>query len=84
MRILLALLVVFCFSLEATAGPPGGDATARSKFYDFENMVIDGEIKKPTSLYTDVRKRARFDRLLRLKKSFMGKLMSTAKERVFK
>jgi len=83
MRILLALLIVFSFSLEAAAGPPGGEA-ARTKFYDFGDMLINGEIKKPTSLYTDVRQKAKFDRLLKLKKSFMNKLMNTAREKVFK
>tara|TARA_Y100000034_G_scaffold64483_1_gene78013 strand:+ start:2467 stop:2640 length:174 start_codon:yes stop_codon:yes gene_type:complete len=56
----------------------------RSKFYDFSEQLIDGEIKKPTTLYTDVRKQVRFDRLLKLKKSFLPKLFATAKERVFK
>ena len=83
MRILLALLIVFCFSLEAVAGPPGGD-TARTKFYDFDDMLIDGEIKKPTGLYTNIREKAKFDRLLKLRKSFLGKLMGTAREKVFK
>jgi len=56
----------------------------RSKFYDFSEQLIDGEIKKPTSLYTDARKSVKFDRLLRLKKSFLPKLFDTAKDRVFK
>jgi hypothetical protein len=57
---------------------------ARSKFYDFSEQLIDGEIKKPTTLYTDSRKRVQFDRLLRLKKSFLPSLFDTAKEKVFK
>tara|TARA_Y100001938_G_C8090400_1_gene434678 strand:- start:1972 stop:2226 length:255 start_codon:yes stop_codon:yes gene_type:complete len=56
----------------------------KSKFYDFNEQLIDGEIKKPTSLYTDARQKVKFDRLLRLKKSFMPELFKTAKERVFK
>ena len=58
--------------------------TPKSKFYDFNEQLIDGEIKKPTSLYTDARQKVKFDRLLRLKKSFMPELFKTAKERVFK
>ena len=58
--------------------------TPKSKFYDFNEQIIDGEIKKPTSLYTDARQKVQFDRLLRLKKSFMPELFKTAKERVFK
>ena len=56
----------------------------RAKFYDFNEQLIDGEIKKPTTLYTDARDKVRFDRLLRLKKSFLHDLFDTAKESVFK
>ena len=56
----------------------------KSKFYDFNDQIIDGEIKKPTTLYTDARDRVKFDRLMKLKKSFMKDLFNTAKEKVFK
>ena len=64
---------------EAAAAPP-----QKSKFYDFNEQVIDGEIKKPTSIYVDSRQKAKFDRLLRLKKSFLPKLFKTSKNKVFK
>ena len=81
------LFVAICFIFSAAvgsamAGPPKNPA--RSKFYDFSEQLIDGEIKKPTALYTDSRQRVKFERLLRLKKSFMRDLFSTARERVFK
>jgi len=56
----------------------------KSKFYDFGAQVIDGEIKKPTALYTDSKKKVKFDRLLKLKKSFIPDLMNTSKERTFR
>jgi len=56
----------------------------RSKFYDFSEQLIDGEIKKPTALYTDSRQKVKFERLLRLKKSFLRPLFDTAREKVFK
>jgi hypothetical protein len=56
----------------------------KSKFYDFGEQVIDGEIKKPTALYTDSKKKVKFDRLLKLKKSFIPDLMNTSKERTFR
>jgi len=56
----------------------------KSKFYDFNEQLIDGERKKPTTLYLDSREKVRFDRLMKLKKSFLPKLFNTAKERVFK
>tara|TARA_R110002074_G_scaffold245407_2_gene417335 strand:- start:243 stop:443 length:201 start_codon:yes stop_codon:yes gene_type:complete len=56
----------------------------RAKFYDFNDQLIDGEIKKPSTLYTDSRDRVKFNRLLRLKKSFMKELFNSSKEKVFK
>jgi hypothetical protein len=66
----------------------GNEASAqkspKAKFYDFNEQVIDGEIKKPTALYTDSKKKVKFDRLLKLKKSFIPDLMKTSEERTFK
>tara|TARA_B100000287_G_scaffold394151_1_gene407982 strand:+ start:493 stop:738 length:246 start_codon:yes stop_codon:yes gene_type:complete len=59
-------------------------ASPKSKFYDFNEQLIDGQIKKPTTLYTDAREQVKFERLLKLKKSFLNDLFDTAKERVFK
>lgn len=59
-------------------------AGSRAKFYDFQDQLIDGEIKKPAALYTSVRDSVKFDRLLRLKKSFLKDLFKTMKERVFR
>ena len=56
----------------------------KSKFYDFSEQLIDGERKRPTTLYTDSRQQVKFDRLLKLKKSFLPRLFLTAKEKVFK
>jgi len=56
----------------------------RAKFYDFSEQIIDGEIKKPTALYTDSKKKVKFDRLLKLKKSFIPDLLKTSEERTFK
>ena len=81
---LLLLITVIFFAMgvlghaDAEAKPP------KSKFYDFSDQVIDGELKKPTALYTNARKKVEFDRLLNLKKSFMPDLMNTAKDKAFK
>jgi len=80
-RILASAVVIgalVSFSSAAIAAEP------KAKFYDFSDQLIDGEIKKPTTLYTDSRTQVKFDRLLKLKKSFMKSLLLTAKERVFK
>lgn len=78
-RCFVVLLLLVSFSQLVIAAPP-----QKSKFYDFGEQLIDGEIKKPTALYTDARKRARFGRLLKLKKSFLPKLFNTSKEKIFK
>ncbi len=75
---LLLLVAVVTFAGPATAADP------KAKFYDFSDQLIDGEIKKPTALYTDSRSQVKFDRLLSLKKDFMKALLLTAKERTFK
>ena len=82
MRYTISFLVIAFIILNMTAVAIAGQP--RAKFYDFNEQLIDGEIKKPTTLYTDVRDKVKFNRLLRLKKSFLPELFDTAKESVFK
>ena len=82
MKYFVAAVIAVIFILNITAITFAKQPKA--KFYDFNDQIIDGEIKKPTTLYTDSRERVKFDRLLKLKKSFMPQLFDTAKERVFK
>jgi len=79
--VLLAVLILMCTPLAsfAKAKPP-----TKSKFYDFSDQLIDGQIKRPTTLYTDARAQVKFGRLLKLKKSFIPKLFDTARESIFK
>lgn len=69
-----------------TLGATGSALAAepKSKFYDFTDQLIDGEIKKPTTLYSNVRKEAQFSRLLSLKKELLPLIFQARKERVFK
>ena len=80
-----AFLIAVVISLvlapsDVSAKPP----KTRTKFYDFSDQLIEGEIKKPTQLYVDARKKVKFERLLKLKKSFLPALFDTAKLKVFK
>ena len=79
-RFFLCAIILIATAVEATARTPD----PRAKFYDFSDQLIDGEIKKPTTLYTDARENVKFERLLRLKKSFMEDLFQTAKDPVFR
>ena len=81
-RVTFFTVILMMVSSTALSAPPKNNA--RSKFYDFNEQIIDGEIKKPTALYTNARQKVKFDRLLKLKKSFMPQLFKTAKEKVFK
>ena len=80
-KVVAALVLVGFVGL---SGQALAQSNQKSKFYDFSDQLIDGEIKKPTALYTDARTQVKFDRLLSLKKSFLKALLQTSKERVFK
>ena len=76
----LIILISFLFvPLPVNANP-----SVKSKFYNFDDQVIDGEIKKPTALYTNARQKVKFDRLLKLKKSFIPDLLKTSEDKTFK
>ena len=76
------MLFVSFLAIPAMANNP--PSSTKSKFYDFSEQLIDGERKKPSTLYLDSREKVKFDRLMKLKKSFLPKLFLTAKEKVFK
>ena len=79
--LLCMLIYVAVFSQIPTAQ---GKPPLKSKFYDFSETLIDGEIKKPTVTFNTSRGRIKFERLFRLKKSFLPDLYMTSKEKVFK
>ena len=72
----ITILVSFTFISASYAVKP---SKLRIKFYDFSEQLIDGEIKRPQALYTDVRQEIKFKRMLRIKKSFLGRLYNSAK-----
>lgn len=73
MRKLILVLLIVPFLL-------GNDKPAKTKFYNFDDLLINGEYKKPQVLYTDARQKVKFEKLLKLKKDFLPKLKSTAKD----
>lgn len=52
---------------------------SKAKFYDFSDQLIDGNIKKPSTIFMESRVRAKFDKLLKLKRSFIPRLLMTGK-----
>ena len=59
-------------------------AKSKAKFYDFSDQLIDGSIKKPSTIYMEARTRAKFAKLLGLKKSFIPRLLMTGRESLLK
>ncbi len=53
----------------------------KTKFYDFSDMLIDGQLKTPDLMKSDAREKAKFQRLLSLKKSFLPKIRETSEEK---
>jgi NADPH-dependent 7-cyano-7-deazaguanine reductase QueF-like protein len=82
MKYVISFVVFIIIILNTTAIVVAKEPKA--KFYDFNEQIIDGEIKKPMTLYTNSREQVKFERLLKLKKSFLQDLFDTAKESVFK
>lgn len=56
------------------------DGEERARFYDFENMLIDGEFRSPDLMQMEGRGQAQFDRLLNLQTSFLPKVQESSEE----
>ena len=72
MKKIIIILLILVF-LDAQATP-------KTKFYDFDDLLINGEYKKPQIMYTDTQTKVKFERLLKLKKNFIQKLRQTKRD----
>lgn len=77
MKKILALITILLISTPVFA-------KSKTRFYDFSDQLIDGNIKKPSTIYMEARTRAKFAKLLTLKKSFIPRLLMTGKESLLK
>lgn len=73
-KLLTILLISLILGSSASADEP------KTKFYDFDDLLINGEYKKPQVLYIDSDSRVKFERLLKLKKDFLPKLKNTHRD----
>ena len=80
----ITLCAVILFALGVVLINTANARQPKAKFYDFKDQIVDGELKKPSALYTNSRQKVKFNRLLRLKKSFLNNLYRSAKDKVFK
>ncbi|MBN1946869.1 MAG: hypothetical protein JW797_14440 [Bradymonadales bacterium] len=85
--ILLGTLVIGAgTALAQDAAPPQGEEQQAgaeqvpTRFYDFNEMLIDGEFMRPEGMFTRARDRARFQRLLNLRREFLSEIEQSAKE----
>ncbi len=84
-RIVLGLAMVLgVLAVPVVASAQDAEGDVKTKFYDFDDMLIDGELKKPEGLVVRANDKAKFDRLLNLKKSFLPKIEETAKDDALK
>ena len=78
------------FAQTKAAAPPAAGAPAapagavKEKFYNFDDLLIDGEYKKPNALLFTGRDKVKFDRLLKLRKSFIPVILTSDKERALR
>ena len=72
-RILLLLVVLLSPAIAQ-------DEAKKVKFYNFDDLLIDGKIRKPQILWTDARQKVKFERLLKLKKDLIPNLKNTKKD----
>jgi hypothetical protein len=52
----------------------------KSQVISMENLELDGSAKRPDFMKTSIMRNSKFKRLLRLKKSFVPKVLITAQE----
>lgn len=72
MKKILIFALIFAFF--------SADATPKIKFYDFDDLLINGEYKKPQIMYNDARSKVKFERLFKIKKKFLPKLQETKRD----
>jgi len=76
----LRALTVFLLSFLIFASQVIADPAPKTKFYNFDDLLINGKIKKPQILYIDKKQKVKFERLLKLKKEFLPNITQTKKD----
>lgn len=82
MKYLLVVLMAIALLVPATVAfaQDAEDGETPTRFYDFNDMLIDGELMRPEGMFTRARDRARFERLLDLDREFIQEIEESAKE----
>lgn len=75
MRLFLILVALLVSNLSFAQGKD-----VKTKFYNFDDLLINGEYKKPQVLYIDADRKIKFERLLKLKKDLLPRLRNTQRD----
>ncbi len=79
-RMISGLMVVATLALGGAAFAQ--DEETQTRFYDFNDMLIDGEFQRPQGMFATERGEASFDTLLNLRRSFIEEIEEAAHEDV--
>ena len=80
MKRMVTVILAVAFMLPTSFTVAQDEADTPSRFYDFNDMLIDGELMRPEGMFTRARDRARFERLLNLRREFIDEIEESAKE----
>ena len=58
------------------------EGEVQTRFYDFGDMLIDGEFQRPQGTFDTARGRAQFNSLLNIRRSFVEEVEASAHEDV--
>ena len=72
-KTVFTVILMLSFALSAASAQE-----TKTKFYNFDDLMIDGNYQKPQVLYTDSRSKVKFEKLLRLKRDFLKRLKASA------
>jgi len=75
---MLKKIIYITLTLSLLASSAVSAQETKTKFYNFDDLMIDGNYQKPQVLYTDSRSKVKFEKLLRLKRDFLKRLKATA------
>jgi hypothetical protein len=74
-----SVAIVFMIAIASVSVSFAQDET-KTKFYDFNDMIIDGNYQKPQVAYTDSKKKVQFEALLSLKRDFIKRVKESSKD----
>jgi hypothetical protein len=80
-KVMVAMAMLGLLAVSPAAMAQDGGADKPTKFYNFDDMLIDGQFKKPDISKTSGREQAKFKRLSNLKMNFLPKVVESADEK---